>query len=50
MPENLAGTDDLMKFIAEEISPDSYVNVMQQYRPEYKSHDYPELSRRISYG
>jgi putative pyruvate formate lyase activating enzyme len=50
MPENLAGTDDLMKFIAEEISPDSYVNVMQQYRPEYKSYDYPDLSRRITYG
>jgi len=50
MPENLAGTDDLMKFIAEEISPNSYVNVMQQYRPEYKSYDYPELGRRITYG
>ena len=50
MPGNLGGTGDLMKFIAEELSPASYVNVMQQYRPEYKSRDYPELSRRITYG
>jgi putative pyruvate formate lyase activating enzyme len=50
MPEDLAGTEDLMRFISEEISRDSYVNVMQQYRPEYKSRDYPELSRRVTYG
>jgi len=49
MPGNLGGTEDIMKFIAEEISRDSYVNVMQQYRPEHKSFDYPELSRRITY-
>jgi putative pyruvate formate lyase activating enzyme len=50
MPGTLAGTEDLMKFIAKEISRDSYVNVMQQYRPEYRSRDYPELSRRITHG
>ncbi len=50
MPEDLAGTEDLMKFIAEEISRDSYVNVMQQYRPQHKSYDHPELRRRITYG
>jgi putative pyruvate formate lyase activating enzyme len=50
MPEHLAGTESLMKFIAEEISRDSYVNIMQQYRPQYKSSDYPELCRRITYG
>jgi putative pyruvate formate lyase activating enzyme len=50
MPEDLAGTEDLMKFIAEEISRDSYVNIMQQYRPQYKSHDFPQLRRRVTYG
>jgi len=50
MPEDLAGTEDLMKFIAEEISRDSYVNIMQQYRPQHKSFDYPELRRHITYG
>ena len=36
LPENLAGSDTVMKFIAEEISRDSYVNVMAQYRPAWR--------------
>jgi len=50
MPSDIAGTEDLMEFIAGEISQDSYVNIMQQYRPQHKSFDYPELRRRITYG
>lgn len=48
LPFGLAGTDEVMRFIAEELSPDSYVNVMSQYRPEHKALRYRELSRRIS--
>jgi putative pyruvate formate lyase activating enzyme len=33
LPNGLAGTRETMKFIAQRISPDSYVNVMSQYRP-----------------
>ncbi len=36
LPENLANSEIVMKFIAEEISRDSYVNVMAQYRPAWK--------------
>jgi putative pyruvate formate lyase activating enzyme len=50
MPEGLAGTEKIMKFIAEELSPDSYVNIMIQYYPHYKTSKYPELSRRITLG
>ena len=49
MPNGLAGSRELMHFIATEISPHSYVNVMSQYRPEYKASDYPELSRGITH-
>ena len=49
MPEGLAGTEKIMKFIAEELSPDSYVNIMIQYYPHYKANKYPELSRRITW-
>lgn len=49
MPNGLAGTQKLMHFIATEISPHSYINVMSQYRPEYKAFDYPELSRVITH-
>ena len=48
LPEGIAGTDEAMRFIAEELSRDSYVNVMAQYRPEHKAMRYPELSRRIT--
>ncbi|MCY6354577.1 radical SAM protein [Clostridium sp. ZS2-4] len=47
MPENLAGTEKIMNFIAEEISKDTYVNIMAQYYPAYKAHEFNKLSRRI---
>ncbi len=48
MPQGLAGTRDLMHFIASEISSDSYVNIMNQYRPEYKACNFLELNRGIT--
>ncbi len=48
LPQELAGTDEVMRFIGQEISRDSYVNVMAQYRPENKALRYREISRRIS--
>jgi putative pyruvate formate lyase activating enzyme len=48
LPQDLAGSDEVMRFIAEEVSRDSYVNVMAQYRPEHKALRYPELSRRLT--
>jgi len=49
MPQGVASSEAILKFIAEEISVHSYVNIMDQYRPEYRSHDYPEISRRITH-
>ncbi len=37
LPGNLANSEVVMKFIAEEISRDSYVNVMAQYHPAWKA-------------
>lgn len=48
LPGGLAGTAEVMRFIARELSADSYVNVMVQYRPENKAQRYSELSRRIT--
>jgi len=48
MPKALAGTRDLMEFIASDISKDSYVNIMAQYRPLYKASEFPEINRRIT--
>jgi putative pyruvate formate lyase activating enzyme len=48
LPEDLAGTEDSMKFIAGEISKNTYVNLMDQYRPCYSANDYPPLNRGIT--
>ncbi len=48
LPQNLAGTEEIMRFIAKELSKDVYVNIMAQYYPEHKAYGIPELSRRIT--
>ena len=48
LPENLAGTAEVVRFLAEEVSPETYLNVMAQYHPCFKAYSYPELSRPIT--
>jgi len=48
MPNNVSGTEDFIKFVARDLSPGTYVNLMGQYRPEYKAMEYPEIARRIT--
>ena len=50
MPGNISGTPDVLNFIAREISPDTYLNLMDQYRPCYRAGDYPALDRPLSRG
>jgi putative pyruvate formate lyase activating enzyme len=38
----------VVRFLAEEISTETYLNVMAQYRACYKAGDLPELSRCIT--
>ncbi len=49
MPNKVTSSEAVLRFIAEEISVHSYVNIMDQYRPEYQAHDYPEINRRITH-
>jgi putative pyruvate formate lyase activating enzyme len=48
LPEDLAGTREAMKFIAQELSKNTYVNIMDQYRPCYRADENPPLDRRIT--
>jgi putative pyruvate formate lyase activating enzyme len=48
LPAGLAGTHRVMEFIAREISPDTYVNIMDQYHPCFKAAGHPPLNRRIT--
>ena len=45
LPERLAGTAEIVRFLAEEVSRDTYINIMDQYRPCYKARSFPALSR-----
>lgn len=47
MPQNMAGTRDVMQFIARKISPDTYVNIMSQYRPCGRAADIDALDATI---
>ena len=48
LPNDIAGSEEVLKFIAKEISTNSYVNVMSQYRATGKAHQYKELSRYLT--
>lgn len=47
LPENIAGTEKIMKFLAS-LSKNTFVNIMDQYRPCHKAYNYPPLSRSIT--
>jgi len=48
MPGGVSSSEVVLKFIAEELSIHSYVNIMEQYRPEYLAENYPEIDHRIT--
>jgi putative pyruvate formate lyase activating enzyme len=47
MPHGLAGTEEICRFLAERISPDTYINIMGQYHPCGRAHEFPELNRAL---
>jgi len=49
LPGGLAGTEEVVRFLAG-ISPDTYLNIMDQYRPCYRAHAHPLLARRPTVG
>ena len=50
MPGGTAGTRQIMRFLATELSPDTYVNIMAQYRPAGKvsEESYAEINRMVT--
>ncbi|NMA55469.1 MAG: radical SAM protein [Firmicutes bacterium] len=48
LPDDLAGTKQVLRYIATEISSDTYVNIMAQYRPYYQAVGHPAIGRRIT--
>ena len=48
LPNNLAGTKKIVSFLANNISPNTYLNVMDQYHPAFQSNTLPDINRQIS--
>jgi len=48
LPQNLAGTAEVLAFVAREVSRNTYLNLMDQYRPCYRADEYPPLNRPIT--
>jgi putative pyruvate formate lyase activating enzyme len=46
LPEGLAGTEAVLRFVADEISRATYVNIMAQYRPCYRAAEFAGIDRR----
>ncbi len=48
LPRGMAGSPEVLRFISNEISPHSYLNLMDQYRPAYRAREHPPLDRAVS--
>ena len=48
LPNGISGSKEIFEFIANEISPDTFVAVMSQYFPAYHACNYPEIANRLT--
>ena len=48
LPADLAGTEAVIAFLSSEISKNTYLNLMDQYRPCYRADENPPLDRPLS--
>jgi len=48
MPNRVAGTEKFVRWVADALSKSTYVNIMPQYRVDYKAFEYPRISRGIT--
>lgn len=47
MPNRVAGTAEFVGWAAENLSRNTYINIMAQYRVEHEAYDYPDIARAI---
>jgi putative pyruvate formate lyase activating enzyme len=48
MPAGAAEAHAVIDFLADEVSPNTYVNIMGQYHPEYHAHGDPVIARQAT--
>jgi len=49
LPNDIAGSEEIFKFLSEKISKKTYLNIMDQYHPEFNSWKHSKLSRSPSH-
>ncbi len=48
MPNHVANTRAFVHWVAETLTPSTYVNIMSQYRVEHRAFEHPDIARAIS--
>lgn len=48
LPNRLAGSREILSWIAENLPRDTYINIMSQYQPAYRAREYPQIARSIT--
>ena len=48
LPNRISGSKQIITWIARELSKDTYLNLMSQYRPAHEARSYPKLARRLN--
>ncbi|HJX70122.1 MAG TPA: hypothetical protein VJ441_03410 [Dehalococcoidia bacterium] len=48
LPHGLAGIAEVVRFLAKEVSLNTYLNIMAQYRPCHKASQFPLITRAIT--
>ncbi len=48
LPNDVSGSLEVIEWIAENLPKDTYLNIMSQYRPMHRAHEFPDISRRLT--
>ena len=48
MPNRVAGTHEFVRWVAESLPKETYVNLMAQYRVEYRAYEHRQIARGIT--
>ena len=48
LPSYIENTKKVLKWFSDNMQNETYISIMTQYFPTYKSNDYPEINRKIS--
>lgn len=48
LPGGISGTEDVLRYIADNLGNDVFISLMSQYYPAHNSHQYPPLSRKLN--